>query len=144
MVAADRLPPDEQELWAQVAARRVAPNDLQRLATTLAKVEEPTRITFFATCAAECKHRALRLAALGDLASRRPDPNTVDRVVRLIEAAPTWIADRAQGARVLLLALAEPRVLRLVVAAAQLDLAARPGRPRRPVPGGDGPDRERP
>ena len=106
-VAADMLPPDEQELWAETAARRVAPPDLPRLTATLAKVSEETRITFFATCAAECKHRALRLAALGDLASRHPDPNTVERVVRLIEAAPTWAADRAQGARVLLLALGE-------------------------------------
>jgi ribonuclease E len=106
-VAADMLPADEQELWAETAARRVAPADLTRLTATLAKVSEETRITFFATCAAECKHRALRLAALGDLASRHPDPNTVERVVRLIEAAPTWAADRAQGARVLLLALGE-------------------------------------
>jgi ribonuclease E len=106
-VAADMLPPDEQELWAETAARRVAPPDLTRLTTTLAKVSEETRIAFFATCAAECKHRALRLAALGDLASRHPDSNTVERVVRLIEAAPTWAADRAQGARVLLLALGE-------------------------------------
>jgi ribonuclease E len=106
-VAADMLPPDEQELWAETAARRVAPTDLTRLTATLAKVSEETRITFFATCAAECKHRALRLAALGDLASRHPDPNTVERVVRLVEAAPTWAADRAQGARVLLLALGE-------------------------------------
>jgi ribonuclease E len=106
-VAADMLPADEQELWAETAARRVAPPDLTRLTATLAKVSEETRITFFATCAAECKHRALRLAALGDLASRHPDGNTVERVVRLIEAAPTWAADRAQGARVLLLALGE-------------------------------------
>jgi ribonuclease E len=106
-VAADMLPADEQELWAETAARRVAPPDLTRLTATLAKVSEETRITFFATCAAECKHRALRLAALGDLASRHPDSNTVERVVRLIEAAPTWAADRAQGARVLLLALGE-------------------------------------
>ena len=107
LIAADRLPPDEQELWAEVAARRVAPADLQKLAETLAKVEERTRIAFFATAAAECKHRSLRLAALGDLASRRPDANTMDRVVRLVEAAPTWLNDRTQGARVLLLALAE-------------------------------------
>jgi superfamily II DNA or RNA helicase len=107
VVAADRLPPDEQELWAQVAARKVSPNDLQRLTETLTKVDEATRVAFFATCAAECKHRSLRLAALGDLASRRPDPNTMDRVVRLIEGAPTWTADRAQGARILLLALGE-------------------------------------
>jgi ribonuclease E len=106
-VAADMLPADEQELWAETAARRVAPPDLTRLTATLAKVSEETRIAFFATCAAECKHRALRLAALGDLASRHPDSNTVERVVRLIEAAPTWAADRAQGARVLLLALGE-------------------------------------
>ena len=56
-------------------------------------------------------------AALGDLASRRPDINTIDRVVRLIEAAPTWASDRAQGARVLLLALAEGGLARLAVAA---------------------------
>jgi superfamily II DNA or RNA helicase len=107
VVAADRLPPDEQEIWAQVAARKVSPNDLPRLTETLTKVDEGTRVAFFATCAAECKHRTLRLAALGDLASRRPDSNTVDRVVRLIEGAPTWAADRAQGARILLLALGE-------------------------------------
>ena len=65
-----------------------------------------TRIRFFATCAAECKHRSLRLIALADLAAHRPDINTIDRMVRLIEAAPTWASDRAQGARVLLLAIA--------------------------------------
>ena len=107
VIAADRLPPDEQEIWAQVAARKVSPNDLPRLTETLTKVDEATRVAFFATCAAECKHRSLRLAALGDLASRRPDPNTMDRVVRLIEGAPTWAADRAQGARIMLLALGE-------------------------------------
>ena len=105
-VSADRLPLDEQEFWAETAARRVAPADLPRLAETLAKVGEPTRIRFFATCAAECKHRSLRRIALADLAAHRPDINTIDRMVRLIEAAPTWSSDRAQGASVLLSAIA--------------------------------------
>jgi ribonuclease E len=105
-VSADRLPLDEQEFWAETAARRVAPADLPRLAETLAKVGETTRIRFFATCAAECKHRSLRRIALADLAAHRPDINTVDRMVRLIEAAPTWASDRAQGAKVLLSAIA--------------------------------------
>jgi ribonuclease E len=105
-VSADRLPLDEQEYWAETAARRVAPADLPRLAETLAKVGEPTRISFFATCAAECKHRSLRRIALADLAAHHPDINTIDRMVRLIEAAPTWASDRAQGARVLLHAIA--------------------------------------
>jgi hypothetical protein len=105
-VAADRLPLDEQEFWAETAARRVAPTDLPRLAETLAKVGEATRIRFFATCAAECKHRSLRRIALADLAAHHPDVNTIDRMVRLIEAAPTWSSDRAQGARVLLAAIA--------------------------------------
>ena len=105
-VSADRLPLDEQEFWAETAARRVAPADLPRLAETLAKVGEATRIRFFATCAAECKHRSLRRIALADLAAHHPDINTIDRMVRLIEAAPTWSSDRAQGARVLLLAIA--------------------------------------
>jgi superfamily II DNA or RNA helicase len=105
-VSADRLPLDEQEFWAETAARRVAPTDLPRLAETLAKVGEATRIRFFATCAAECKHRSLRRIALADLAAHHPDVNTIDRMVRLIEAAPTWASDRAQGARVLLSAIA--------------------------------------
>jgi hypothetical protein len=105
-VSADRLPLDEQEFWAETAARRVAPADLPRLAETLAKVGEATRIRFFATCAAECKHRSLRRIALADLAAHHPDINTIDRMVRLIEAAPTWSSDRAQGARVLLSAIA--------------------------------------
>ena len=106
MVAADRLPEDEQLVWSEVAARRLAPTDSQKLFETLLKVSEPARIHFLATAAAESKHRSLRLTALGDLASRRPDANTFDRVVRLVEAAPTWAADRQAGARVLLLALA--------------------------------------
>lgn len=65
---------------------------------------------FFATCAAENKNRALRLMALGDLAQNRPPANVFDRAVRLVEAAPTWRLDRAQGARTLLLALGDRRV----------------------------------
>ena len=48
----------------------------------------------------------MRRIALADLAAHHPDINTIDRMVRLIEAAPTWSSDRAQGARVLLAAIA--------------------------------------
>jgi hypothetical protein len=65
---------------------------------------------FFATCAAENKHRQLRLIALGDLAQNRPTANVFERATRLVEAAPTWRLDRAQGSRTLLLALGDRRV----------------------------------
>ena len=123
-VSADRLPLDEQEFWAETAARKVAPADLPRLAETLAKVGETTRIRFFATCAAECKHRSLRRIALADLAAHRPDINTIDRMVRLIEAAPTWASDRAQGAQVLLSRDRGGLAPRLAVAAPHLDVEA--------------------
>ena len=106
IVAADRLPADEQAYWAETSARRVARSDLPRLVDTLAKVTDLTRISFFATCAAENKHRSLRRIALTELTRAHPDVNTIDRMVRLIEAAPTWQNDRAPGARVLLLAIA--------------------------------------
>ena len=106
LVAADRLPADEQAYWAETSARRVSRADLPRLVDTLAKVTDQTRISFFATCAAENKHRTLRRIALTELTRAHPDVNTIDRMVRLIEAAPTWQNDRASGARVLLLAIA--------------------------------------
>ena len=106
LVAADRLPADEQAYWAETSARRVSRADLPRLVDTLAKVTDQTRISFFATCAAENKHRTLRRIALTELTRAHPDVNTIDRMVRLIEAAPTWQNDRAPGARVLLLAIA--------------------------------------
>jgi hypothetical protein len=109
-VAIDRLPPDEQDLWAENAGRRVGSKDLPKLARVLSSVRLETRMLFFATCAAENKNRALRLMALGDLAQNRPPANVFDRAVRLIEAAPTWRLDRAQGARTLLLALGDRRV----------------------------------
>ena len=84
--------------------------NIQKLAKVLTSVSEETRMLFFATCAAENKHRQLRLIALGDLAQNRPTANVFERAVRLVEAAPTWRLDRAQGSRTLLLALGDRRV----------------------------------
>ncbi len=109
-IAIDRLPVDEQGMWAENAGRRVGQKDLQKLAKVLTSVSDETRMLFFATCAAENKHRQLRLIALGDLAQNRPTANVFERVVRLVEAAPTWRLDRAQGSRTLLLALGDRRV----------------------------------
>jgi ribonuclease E len=109
-IAIDRLPVDEQGMWAENAGRRVGQKDLQKLAKVLTSVSEETRMLFFATCAAENKHRQLRLIALGDLAQNRPTANVFERAVRLVEAAPTWRLDRAQGSRTLLLALGDRRV----------------------------------
>ncbi len=110
LVSVERLPRDEQELWAENAGRRVNQKDVIRLARALSAVPIQIRMLFFATCAAENKNRALRLMALGDLAQHRPDANVFERAVRLVEAAPTWRLDRAQGARTLLLALGDGRV----------------------------------
>jgi ribonuclease E len=110
LVAIDRLPRDEQQMWAENAGRRVGQKDLSKLAKVLSAVDENTRMLFFATCAAENKNRQLRLTALGDLAQNRPPANVFDRAVRLVEAAPTWRLDRSQGARTLLLALGDRRV----------------------------------
>ncbi len=109
-IAIDRLPVDEQGMWAENAGRRVGQKDLQKLAKVLTSVSDETRMLFFATCAAENKHRQLRLIALGDLAQNRPTANVFERAVRLVEAAPTWRLDRAQGSRTLLLALGDRRV----------------------------------
>ncbi len=109
-IAIERLPPDEQGMWAENAGRRVGQKDLQRLARVLASISEGPRMLFFATCAAENKHRQLRLVALGDLAQNRPSSNVFQRAVQLVEAAPTWRLDRAPGARTLLLALGDRRV----------------------------------
>ncbi len=110
LVAIDRLPRDEQQMWAENAGRRLGQKDLAKLAKVLSEVDETTRMLFFATCAAENKNRQLRLTALGDLAQNRPPANVFDRSVRLVEAAPTWRLDRSQGARTLLLALGDRRV----------------------------------
>ncbi len=109
-VAIDRLPDDEQDMWAENAGRKVGQKDLPRLAKVLSGIRIETRMLFFATCAAENKNRALRLIALGDLAQNRPTANVFERAVRLVEAAPTWRLDRAQGSRTLLLAIGDHRV----------------------------------
>jgi len=106
-VAVDRLPLDEQELWAEHAAERAQPKDLEKLARVLVAVPREARMVFFAKCAAENRHRQLRLEALRDLAQSGPGTNLFEQAVRLVERAPTWRQDRQQGARTLLLALGD-------------------------------------
>ena len=106
-VAVDRLPLDEQELWAEHAAERAQPKDLEKLARVLVAVPRDARLRFFAKCAAENRHRQLRLEALRDLAQSGPGTNLFEQAVRLVERAPTWRQDRQQGARTLLLALGD-------------------------------------
>ncbi|MGI9116576.1 MAG: helicase-related protein [Gaiellales bacterium] len=106
-VAVDRLPLDEQELWAEHAAERAQPKDLEKLARVLVAVPREARLRFFAKCAAENRHRQLRLEALRDLAQSGPGTNLFEQAVRLVERAPTWRQDRQQGARTLLLALGD-------------------------------------
>jgi hypothetical protein len=110
LVDASKLPLDEQRAWAVVAARSVTPADAQALAERIAALAPEARELFLFTCAAENKHRKLRLAALGDLASQRPSQTTFAMVCRLVEAAPTWAQDRGQGARVLLLAMGDGKI----------------------------------
>lgn len=106
-VAVDRLPEDEQELWAEHAAERAQPKDVEKLARVLVSVPRDARMRFFAKCAAENRHRQMRLEALRDLAQSGPTANVFEQAVRLIERAPTWRQDRQQGARTLLLALGD-------------------------------------
>ncbi|MBJ7334042.1 MAG: hypothetical protein JHD05_05405, partial [Thermoleophilia bacterium] len=106
-VAVDRLPLDEQELWAEHAAERAQPKDLEKLARVLVAVPRQARMVFFAKCAAENRHRQLRLEALRDLAQSGPGTNLFEQAVRLVERAPTWRQDRQQGSRTLLLALGD-------------------------------------
>ena len=107
IVAVDRLPLDEQELWAEHAAERAQPKDLEKLARVLVAVPRDVRLRFFAKCAAENRHRQLRLEALRDLAQSGPGTNLFEQAVRLVERAPTWRQDRHQGARTLMLALGD-------------------------------------
>jgi hypothetical protein len=93
-----------------VAARAVTPADAQQLAERIAALQPESRELFLFTCAAENKHRKLRLAALGDLSSQRPSQTTFAMACRLVEAAPTWQQDRGQGARVLLLAMGDGKI----------------------------------
>jgi ribonuclease E len=106
-VAVDRLPEDEQELWAEHAAERAQPKDVEKLARVLVSVPRDARMRFFAKCAAENRHRQMRLEALRDLAQSGPSANVFEQAVRLIERAPTWRQDRQQGSRTLLLALGD-------------------------------------
>jgi ribonuclease E len=110
LVDASKLPIDEQRAWAVVAARAVTPADAQQLAERITALQPESRELFLFTCAAENKHRKLRLAALGDLSSQRPSQTTFAMACRLVEAAPTWQQDRGQGARVLLLAMGDGKI----------------------------------
>src|SRR5437588_1051715 len=110
LVDASKLPIDEQRAWGVVAARAVTPADAQQLAERIASLQPESRELFLFTCAAENKHRKLRLAALGDLASQRPTQTTFAMACRLVDAAPTWQQDRGQGARVLLLAMGDGKI----------------------------------
>jgi hypothetical protein len=110
LVDGSKLPLDEQRAWAVVAARAVTPADAQQLAERIASLQPEARELFLFTCAAENKHRKLRLAALGDLSSQKPSQTTFAMACRLVEAAPTWQQDRGQGARVLLLAMGDGKI----------------------------------
>src|SRR6185503_9134698 len=129
LVDASKLPLDEQRAWGVVAARSVSPADVHMLAERIAGLQSEARELFFFTCAAENKHRKLRLQALGDLASHNPSQTTFAMACRLVEAAPTWRQDRGQGARILLLALGDGKIAapddRIVAWTWQLARAAR-------------------
>ena len=109
-VEASKLPLDEQRAWAVVAARQLAPGDVHTLTERIVSLTPEARELFFFTCAAENKHRKLRLSSLGDLAAAGPSQTTFAMACRLVEAAPTWQQDRGQGARVLLLAMGDSRI----------------------------------
>jgi hypothetical protein len=110
LVDASKLALDEQRAWAVVAARSVTPADVHQLAERIALLEPEARELFLFTCAAENKHRRLRLTALGDLAAQRPSQTTFAMACRLVEAAPPWQQDRGQGGRVLLLAMGDGKI----------------------------------
>ncbi|HEX2376360.1 MAG TPA: DEAD/DEAH box helicase family protein [Gaiellales bacterium] len=109
-VDASKLPIDEQRAWAVVAARSLAPGDVHTLTERIVGLQPEARELFFFTCAAENKHRKLRLSSLGDLAAAGPSQTTFAMACRLVEAAPTWQQDRGQGARVLLLAMGDGKI----------------------------------
>ena len=110
LVDASKLALDEQRAWGVVAARAVTPADVHQLAERIASLNPEARELFLFTCAAENKHRRLRLTALGDLAAQRPSQTTFAMACRLVEAAPPWQQDRGQGARVLLLAMGDGKI----------------------------------
>jgi ribonuclease E len=109
-VDASKLPLDEQRAWAVMAARQLAPGDVHTLTERIVGLQPEARELFFFTCAAENKHRKLRLSSLGDLAAAGPSQTTFAMACRLVEAAPTWQQDRGQGARVLLLAMGDGKI----------------------------------
>ncbi|HYX85901.1 MAG TPA: helicase-related protein [Gaiellales bacterium] len=109
-VDASKLPLDEQRAWAVVAARQLGPGDVHTLTERIVGLLPEARELFFFTCAAENKHRKLRLSSLGDLAAAGPSQSTFAMACRLVEAAPTWQQDRGQGARVLLLAMGDGKI----------------------------------
>jgi ribonuclease E len=109
-VDASKLPLDEQRAWAVMAARQLAPGDVHTLTERIVGLQPEARELFFFTCAAENKHRKLRLSSLGDLAAAGPSQTTFAMACRLVEAAPTWQQDRGQGARVLLLAMGDSKI----------------------------------
>ena len=110
LVEASKLPLDEQRAWAVVAARQLTPADVHTLTERIVGLQPEARELFFFTCAAENKHRKLRLSSLGDLAAAGPSQTTFAMACRLVEAAPTWQQDRGQGARVLLLAMGDGKI----------------------------------
>ena len=67
------------------------------LAERIAGLQPEARELFFFTCAAENKHRKLRLQALGDLASHNPSQTTFAMACRLVEAAPDLAAGPRPG-----------------------------------------------
>jgi ribonuclease E len=110
LVDAPKLPLDEQRAWAVVAARQLTPADVHNLTERIVNLAPESRELFFYTCAAENRHRKLRLSGLGDLANAGPSQTTFAMACRLVEAAPTWQQDRGQGARVLLLAMGDGKI----------------------------------
>ena len=110
LVDASKLPLDEQRAWAVVAARQLTPADVHTLTERIVNLAPESRELFFFTCAAENRHRKMRLSGLGDLATSGPSQTTFAMACRLVEAAPTWQQDRGQGARVLLLAMGDGKI----------------------------------
>ena len=110
LVDASKLPLDEQRAWAVVAARQLTPADVHTLTDRIVNLAPEARELFFFTCAAENRHRKMRLSGLGDLATSGPSQTTFAMACRLVEAAPTWQQDRGQGARVLLLAMGDAKI----------------------------------
>jgi superfamily II DNA or RNA helicase len=110
LVDASKLPLDEQRAWAVVAARQLTPADVHTLTDRIVNLAPESRELFFYTCAAENRHRKMRLSGLGDLATSGPSQTTFAMACRLVEAAPTWQQDRGQGARVLLLAMGDAKI----------------------------------